>query len=62
MLVALGIVAMVVVVVGVLVVMTLARRQVEADAAPPSMGADFVAPVKLPGYLSDANDDPAPQR
>ena len=50
MLVALGIAAMLVVVIGVAVVMALARKQVEADAAPPSVGGDFVAPVSSGGY------------
>ena len=50
MLVALGIAAMLVVVIGVVVVMALARKQVEADAAPPSVGGDFVAPVSSGGY------------
>ena len=50
MLIVLGIAAMLVVVIGVVVVMALARKQVEGDAAPPSRGADFVAPVSSGGY------------
>ena len=59
MLVALGIAAMLVVVIGVVVVMALARKQVEADAAPPSIGADFVAPVSSGGYrFRDPDESP----
>ncbi len=50
MLVVLGIAAMVVVVVGVAVVMALARKQVERDEPPASVGADFVAPVSSGDY------------
>jgi hypothetical protein len=57
MLVVLAIVAMLVVVIGGTVVMVLARRQVEADAAPPSMGGDFVAPVSSGGYRFRAPDE-----
>ncbi|HEX4513546.1 MAG TPA: hypothetical protein VH054_08420 [Polyangiaceae bacterium] len=57
MLVVLAIAAMLVVVIGVAVVMALARKQVEADAAPPSMGADFVAPVSSGGYRFRAPDE-----
>jgi hypothetical protein len=57
MLVALAIAAMLVVVIGVVVLMALARKQVEADAAPPSMGGDFVAPVSSGGYRFRAPDE-----
>ncbi len=57
MLVVMAIAAMLVVVIGVVVVMALARKQVEADAAPPSMGADFVAPVSSGGYRFRAPDE-----
>ncbi len=50
MLVALGIATIVVVVVGVAVVMAFARKQVESDAPPASVGADFVAPVSSGQY------------
>ena len=57
MLVALGIAAMLVVVIGVVVVMALAGKQVAADAPPPSVGADFVAPVSSGGYRFRAPDE-----
>ncbi len=50
MLVVLGIAAMVVVVIGVVVVMALARKQVERDEAPASERGDFVAPVSSGAY------------
>jgi hypothetical protein len=57
MLVALGIAAMVVVVIGVAVVMALARKQVEHDEPPPSTGGEFVAPVSSGGYRFRAPDE-----
>lgn len=57
MLVALGIAAMVVVVIGVAVVVALARKQGIADAAPPSVGADFVAPVSSGQYRFRSPDE-----
>jgi hypothetical protein len=57
-LIVLGIAAMLVVVIGVVVVMALARKQVEHDdVAPPSRGADFVAPVSSGGYRFRAPDE-----
>jgi hypothetical protein len=60
MLVALGIAAMLVVVIGVAVVMAFARKQhVDSDAPPPSVGADFVAPVSSGGYrFRDPDESP----
>jgi hypothetical protein len=57
MLVALGIAAMLVVVIGVVVVMALASKQAGADAPPPSRGADFVAPVSSGQYRFRAPDE-----
>ena len=57
MLVALGIAAMLVVVIGVAVVVALARRQGIADAAPPSVGGDFVAPVSSGQYRFRSPDE-----
>lgn len=57
MLIALGLVAMVVVV-GVVVAATVfARRQAESDAPPPSRGGDFVAPVSSGQYRFRAPDE-----
>ncbi len=50
MLLVLGVGAVLVVVVGVLVAVSLARKQSADDAAPPSQPADFVAPVSSGGY------------
>ena len=59
MLVVLAIAAMLVVVIGVVVVMALARKHVERDAPPPSVGADFVAPVSSGGYrFRDPEESP----
>jgi hypothetical protein len=57
MLVALGIAAMLVVVAGVAIVMALARKQAQGDAPPPSVGADFVAPVSSGQYRFRAPDE-----
>ncbi len=57
MLVALGIAAMVVVVIGVAIVMALARKQVEGDEAPASERGDFVAPVSSGGYRFRSPDE-----
>jgi hypothetical protein len=57
MLVVLGIAAMLVVVIGVVVVMALARKQVEGDAPPPSQKGDFVAPVSSGGYRFRSPDE-----
>ena len=59
MLVALGIAAMLVVVIGVVVVIALAGKQVAADRPPPSVGGDFVAPVSSGGYrFRDPDESP----
>jgi len=50
MLVALGVLAVIVVVVGVAVAIVLASRQSAEDAAPPSSAADFVAPASSGGF------------
>ena len=57
MLVALGIAAMLVIVAGVAVVTALARKQVQGDEPPPSVGADFVAPVSSGQYRFRAPDE-----
>jgi hypothetical protein len=57
MLVVLGIAAMVVVVIGVVIVMALARKQVETDEAPKSANGEFVAPVSSGAYRFRAPDE-----
>lgn len=50
MLVALGVIAVLVVVVGVAIVIVLASRQSAEDQAPPSSTADYVVPVSSGGF------------
>lgn len=58
MLVALGIAAALAVVIGVVIVAALARKQAaDADAPPPSRGGDFVAPVSSGQYRFRAPDE-----
>jgi hypothetical protein len=54
---ALGIVAVVGVVVGVVMVIALARRQASLDAPPASQPTDFVAPVSSGGYRFRHTDE-----
>ncbi|MGH7298044.1 MAG: hypothetical protein ACRELB_24100 [Polyangiaceae bacterium] len=54
---ALGIVALVVVVVGVVAVILLASRQAREDAGPASVPTDFVAPVSSGGYSFRRTDE-----
>ena len=57
---ALGIAAGLVLVLGVVVVTALARKQVESDAAPPSRGGEFVAPVSS-GQFRFRDPDESPE-
>jgi hypothetical protein len=57
MLVALGIAAMLAVVIVVVVAIALAGKQAKADEAPPSRGADFVAPVSSGQFRFRAPDE-----
>ena len=57
MLLVLGVLAVVVIVVGVGVTAALARRQSQDDAPPPSQGGDFVAPISSGGYRFRAPDE-----
>ena len=50
MMIALGMVAVLVVVVGVAITIVLATRQSAEDEAPPSSAADFVAPASSGGF------------
>lgn len=57
MLVALGIVAVVVVILGMLVAGRMARKQSDEEVPPPSRPGDFVAPVSSGGYRFRAPDE-----
>jgi hypothetical protein len=57
MLVVLGIVAVVVVVIGMIVAARMARTQSDEEAAPASRPGDFVAPVSSGGYRFRAPDE-----
>jgi len=57
MLVVLGIVAVVVVIIGMIVAGRLARTQSDEEAPPPSRPGDFVAPVSSGGYRFRAPDE-----
>jgi hypothetical protein len=56
---ALGIAVLIAVVVGVLVVVGMAKRQALVDAPPPSEPTDFVAPVSSGGYRWRKTDETA---
>jgi hypothetical protein len=53
----LGVVALAVIVVGVLAVIALARRQVKEELPPESLPTDFVAPVSSGGYSWRKTDE-----
>jgi hypothetical protein len=57
MLVVLGIVAVVVVVIGMIVAARMARTQSDEEASPASRPGDFVAPVSSGGYRFRAPDE-----
>ncbi len=57
MLVALGIATIVAVVIGVVIVVSFARKHAADDAPPPSTGGDFVAPVSSGHYRFRAPDE-----
>lgn len=57
MLVALGIVTLVAVIIGVIVVMSLARKHQAEDEPPPSRGGDFMAPVSSGQFRFRAPDE-----
>jgi hypothetical protein len=54
---ALGIFALVIVVVGVVVAIVLAGRQADVEAAPKSEPSDFVAPVSSGGFAWRQTDE-----
>jgi cytoskeletal protein RodZ len=59
MLIALGVIAVLVIVGGVALTIVLATRQSAEDAAPPSSAADFVAPVSSGGFrFRQADESP----
>lgn len=57
----LGIVALAAVVIGVLVVIGMARRQAARESPPPSEPSDFVGPVSSGGYRWRQPDESAQQ-
>ena len=57
----LGIVALAAVIVGVLVVSGMARRQAATESPPPSEPSDFVGPVSSGGYRWRQPDESAAQ-
>jgi hypothetical protein len=57
MLVVLGIGVLVAVVLAIVIVAALARKQADRDAPPPSRGADFVAPISSGQYRFRAPDE-----
>jgi hypothetical protein len=59
MMIALGLVAVLIVVGGVATAIILAQRQSAEDAPPPSTGADFIAPVSSGGFrFRQADESP----
>lgn len=57
----LGIVALAAVIIGVLVVIGMARRQAAQETPPPSEPSDFVGPVSSGGYRWRRPDETAQQ-
>lgn len=57
----LGIVALAAVIIGVLVVIGMARRQAATESPPPSEPSDFVGPVSSGGYRWRQPDESAAQ-
>ena len=56
---ALGVAVLIAVVVGVLVVVGMAKRQASVEAPPPSEPTDFVAPASAGGYRWRKTDETA---